>query len=53
MESNTKDQSNDDLFAICEAYFRVPLGFCRKLGLMPKRGDYECVSSWFPITGKF
>ncbi|CDS40981.1 Transcriptional adapter 2B [Echinococcus multilocularis] len=42
MDLNTKDKSDDDLFAIRKAHFRVPLDFCKKLGLMPKRGDYEC-----------
>ncbi|KAL5112640.1 Transcriptional adapter 2-beta [Taenia crassiceps] len=42
MDLNTKDQSNNDFSAIYKASFRVPPDFCKKLGLMPKRDDYEC-----------
>ncbi|VDM31796.1 unnamed protein product [Hydatigera taeniaeformis] len=42
MESSTKDQLDDERVAIYKALLRVPPSFCKKLGLMPKRGDYEC-----------
>uniref|UniRef100_A0A0R3W295 SANT domain-containing protein n=1 Tax=Taenia asiatica TaxID=60517 RepID=A0A0R3W295_TAEAS len=42
VDLNAKDQSDGDRFAICKDHFRVPLDFYKKLGLMPKRGDYEC-----------